>query len=673
MLVATPPVIGREDEKPSKPADPNAFSSRVYRLPAQELSDTFLSNEIGELRAPMLPDATARSSEIEIFIKRSHEVMNAYLGQQGIKLPKGSIACFDPATGTLALRAPNIIHEIVAPFANALERTQPKNVTWSLSILETQTSFAREAMKEATGISDHTGVLERLLPRSKVVVSMRGDTKPGFETKSVQGAKVDDLLGYSLDDKNHVRSLREETMTGTELELETSTFDEEQELELILELRHRHMPGTPRLEKSITIRSEKVQAHWMDRPLAAMKTAIMMNSGTTKLLGTWSLDGDALPEHADLVRVAFIRASIVYTQPLDDGRVKRILDAHGEAVEPTPKQGSSLANSDQSRGMSVRRFRVPPDFLSLGGEATPIQPPDDPFAPATANGSRPKRRKTAEEILHSQGIQFPPGALATFNERSSELVVCNTEANLNLLETFHCCWNFKPKLLSFSLHIVQADASLIRKLDRETCGQPDHSAAWKEVDGAVAKGAAKIVRSAWIETTSGYPSTTESILEFRHFDSSNKSSSAHKTETAHKPDDAPSKNTPVATSPVPNKTAGHGHEITSTIQPCGLRFELEPTLEADNSTVDLNLSLTYDYAPPAQRLFDEPLPEHTIGIAAPATEFRRHEFKTSITTRSGATRLLSIWKPSGTPELDGDVLQAAFIRADVVTVKPDEK
>lgn len=197
-------VLTRAQENVALAADPNTSSVDVYRFPAHELSTGFLSNEHGELRAPKLPDLNAGKEEIETFLKRSHDVVKKYFAEQGITLPEGSLACYDPVSGTLALRAPNKSHEVVAAFARALERALPKDITWSLSILETKSALVRAAMKEATGSEDHTGVFDRLLPQSKVVVAMRGEMKSGYQTKAEQGTRTDDLIGYSLDDKNRV-------------------------------------------------------------------------------------------------------------------------------------------------------------------------------------------------------------------------------------------------------------------------------------------------------------------------------------------------------------------------------------------------------------------------------------------------------------------------------------
>jgi len=93
--------------------------------------------------------------------------------------------------------------------------------------------------------------------------------------------------------------------------------------------------------------------------------------------------------------------------------------------------------------MFTRTFKVPPDFLTSaggGGEATaaPTAPPD-PFAPktgATTTGSTIAPRQTAIAILSAAGVTFPEGASATFSPATSQLVVRNTQPNLDNVEAF---------------------------------------------------------------------------------------------------------------------------------------------------------------------------------------------------------------------------------------------
>jgi general secretion pathway protein D len=91
----------------------------------------------------------------------------------------------------------------------------------------------------------------------------------------------------------------------------------------------------------------------------------------------------------------------------------------------------------------TRIYKVPPDFETMGttgGDAAPAAAPADPFAAgggaAAGAASGLIRRKSALEILKEQGIPFPEGATAVFNKVTSQLIVKNTQPNLDLVEAF---------------------------------------------------------------------------------------------------------------------------------------------------------------------------------------------------------------------------------------------
>ena len=168
--------------------------------------------------------------------------------------------------------------------------------------------------------------------------------------------------------------------------------------------------------------AEKVEVKWTDRPLARVATSFSMMDSDTRLVGVWALDGETDPERLGLVRAAFFQANLVALLPLEDSRVEQLLKTRGEAVSPTPKAVRPVADPNLPPGMTVRRFQIPPDFLSLGG--APADSAADPFASGAAVGEPPfTRRMNVEEILRSQGIPFPPGSSANFLSATSELVV----------------------------------------------------------------------------------------------------------------------------------------------------------------------------------------------------------------------------------------------------------
>jgi len=99
--------------------------------------------------------------------------------------------------------------------------------------------------------------------------------------------------------------------------------------------------------------------------------------------------------------------------------------------------------SETTAEQYTRIYKVPPDFLSLGGSggagAAAPAASNDPFAQgggATPTASGLIARQSALDILKSQGIAFPEGASAVFNPVTSQLIVKNTQPNLDLVEAF---------------------------------------------------------------------------------------------------------------------------------------------------------------------------------------------------------------------------------------------
>ncbi len=85
-------------------------------------------------------------------------------------------------------------------------------------------------------------------------------------------------------------------------------------------------------------------------------------------------------------------------------------------------------------------YVVPPNFLSSGGGGAGAGggggAPVDPFAAPAADGggAGPAVRKNAKEVLESYGIVFGQGASATFNPQTSQLIVRQTQDQMELVE-----------------------------------------------------------------------------------------------------------------------------------------------------------------------------------------------------------------------------------------------
>jgi general secretion pathway protein D len=114
-------------------------------------------------------------------------------------------------------------------------------------------------------------------------------------------------------------------------------------------------------------------------------------------------------------------------------QMKYKVEAHAVLVVPLSENASE---------QYTRSYRVPPDFLSNGGGdagAGAAPAAADPFAAggaAPAGGGGLIARKTAKQILEAAGITFPEGSSASYNPANSQLVVRNTQPNLDLVEAY---------------------------------------------------------------------------------------------------------------------------------------------------------------------------------------------------------------------------------------------
>src|SRR5215216_6703956 len=92
-----------EDAKIVLP-DPYEWTVRVYRFPADELREGFVTRDRGQMHSPAMPPGTAGADEIRKFIKTSSDVVTQYLLLQGIPMLKGSLAVADVNHDVLVVR-----------------------------------------------------------------------------------------------------------------------------------------------------------------------------------------------------------------------------------------------------------------------------------------------------------------------------------------------------------------------------------------------------------------------------------------------------------------------------------------------------------------------------------------------------------------------------------------
>ncbi|MBN8419530.1 MAG: hypothetical protein J0L73_11480 [Verrucomicrobia bacterium] len=312
----------------------------------------------------------------------------------------------------------------------------------------------------------------------------------------------------------------------------------------------------------------------------------------------------------------------------------------GEMVYRVDAEGVILTDRHAyERERRTRTFRVPPDFLSVGGSETQ-DASADPFAttaPApTPVGKIP--RKSVQQILEASGIPFPENSSASFNPLTGLLRVTNTQPNLDLVEAYceSICYN-PPKIIAFNLTIIEAPGDLIHQINAEASQTADAGKQLATLLNLAQKPESfvHLAGHAFIETKSGCAVTTEALSEPWLSNSISPDLSSRLVE----PSDRPS---------------------------TGMRLKLEPTIQADGQTIDLSLDI--ELSPPLSvehQVSNLVAPRTDETSPASATDFPSVHITSDLVVRSGATKLVGIIKPPGLQQKTDATLWAAFMTSSV--------
>jgi general secretion pathway protein D len=123
--------------------------------------------------------------------------------------------------------------------------------------------------------------------------------------------------------------------------------------------------------------------------------------------------------------------------------LRYITSLAGLKIKIDPYAVAIVPASEPTDALYTKEYKVPPGFITAlpAGGAAAAQPGLGGGAlaggarDATGAGANIARRANARDFLESQGVTFPPGATATYSASSSRLVVRNTQANLDLIDS----------------------------------------------------------------------------------------------------------------------------------------------------------------------------------------------------------------------------------------------
>jgi hypothetical protein len=258
---------------------------------------------------------------------------------------------------------------------------------------------------------------------------------------------------------------------------------------------------------------------------------------------------------------------------------------------PAPAQDPRPASppvADDGRVLT-RAFVVPPDFLTRGGPLKDSTPPADPFATPSAASNAKDKRSAAQKVLESLGVSFAAeGSAVSHDSGNSRLIVRNTAAQLDIVETLIASMNdggVAEGVLQFE--IISLPILAARK---EILAHPVEADLYQSLDAALDRkdSGAVLEHIHTLRVRSGQRSKVEGINEF-----------AYPTEMD--PPQIPQNISIAAPSAAPPPSAGEGRVFppwpytavtpaSFAVRNLGWTVEAELTFSEDRKTADLNLA-----------------------------------------------------------------------------------
>lgn len=675
---------------------------KTYTFPNELLASGFDTKDQGRLAVPKFPGAGVSEEQMLAYLKRTNQILGAYFSAIGYAPPVGSLLEYDPDSFTLVARTTENFHVLLSVMAEQALRRQTRIVSGSLEIIEAEAGAIREELKTAATSSNHEPILTRLSAladggKARHIADLHIETRSGQRVRVSTNDEREHGKNFELKQDGSTNSSTGRREVGTSIELDPVLGEDGYMIDVNFAINHDFAAPTERwAPSSARLQTKRVESRLTDFHNAKVNSALSMIDGSVKLLGVWKPEGTAEVDKANVLQAAFLRMDARHVLPLENPTLLKLVITNGEKVVPTPDALPPLPEGVPA-GMIIKLMHVTQEMFGIERPAAPA----DPFAAPPAGGlgaappSEPKfaTRSTVLDILRAAGVDFPKGSSATYDEENEILLIRNTPENIEkVLPALSQLTNSRQanhytKFTSTTAHIVQADGSLIRKIQAEMRRLADHTNGWNQFEEAVAKNQATIQRSIWLETRSGQRSKAEaghdfatSPTEFERDETAIElASSAAPVAKPDAPAPAPASESPPSP-PVP------ASKLTGSISPTlfqrfisgetestrlGTIFEIDTIIGEDGHTIDLNLALDYDFAMPTQRPGPEAAPDSVLRTEASGTDFHRAKLNLATTMNAGTWRLIGVWKPRGTAEFDGkDILQALFVRTDVNAVIP---
>lgn len=669
-----------------KPLPQNEWQIRTFRMPpglwwsdccappADPPGGTSTQGAIQESRSSWpLPSPTAPAKEWDDYIEKSSRLITRLIPAQGIMSPEGTLYVHDVMSGTFVARSTEDNLDMLEACVESMSHSIPTTVGLTLDIIEADTELVRRIVSETTSSSDHRAMWESLRSRidgSNIVhiahLPLEGrsgvklTTRSGSEYVSDQGSRANPRA-LAKDGRAHPR-------VGTILEVTPVIMPNEFQVDADIALEHHFAPPTMREELVWSADAQNWRKEKrLDFHRAIVRTTLSQFSGTTRLIGVWNPEELSTPPAR--MQVAFLGVDVLKNMPEENtvllSKLKEYMTRRGLPPQAENEKTAASPKTDNRTlpaGMVIQSFKVPRDFLITGFAALEKPTPSLPQDPAVLRDRYP----TFLEIFGRFGITFPDGASISYVSTTSDLVMRNTPAMIDQLALIvEDLWKAQPKIMTHTLHIVEGDDAMIRRLANQAQGRGAQNSVWTQVEELIKNGQLKICSIARVDVQSEHTSLFEAGLAPRQIGGISEAPFSPEN-----PSEAPGLIGPPKhlANKAPSLATALDHEQDRS-RTAGTRLELNSFLGPDHYTMDLDLRLENDFRPPAHSTPASSSALGTENAEAPSLVFYYGSTSTSLTYYPGMTKLVSLWKATGPTEREPkDIMQAAFLRVDLVTL-----
>lgn len=577
---------------------------------------------------PRLPTEAVPEQKWEEFVLESTRWNTAALEDMGVSLPPGTLFLWDSHSSTLAVHTRSSALPEIRRRARRSLSSAPETISFRATALEGSRALLLPIVEGTYTSSNHSEAsnrLDTLMAEGKIqpVNEFRAETRAGQRVTARSSTSSWETGSVQQSSAIIQQRTTEEYLSGLHLELEPATTLVSDKVEASLSLTVANMPPT---------RSQKV----LENPNGAEVTIPVVNhhdtcvagstlfvSGVPRIIAAWTPQYEGRPADADKLRLLVVEANVLPVLPPETPQLKEKLARLADKLKDRNTKTIALpvAKSEPASlppGMESRSIKVSAAFL----------------------------KEQPQEQLRRADIPMPDGSECTFHAASRSLIAVNTPENLDAIQALVSSPQFQDQpLIRHTLYILQGDGPTLRQWTKEITNAADPTAKWKELLALTSAKPklAKVLEVAQAEVQSGKRVTLANATD--HMISGPPGQSSDST-------NAKESSTKSAVQ------SAQAFEIQ--LRKVGLVIEAESIADAEGRTIDCNLKLEYDYAPPTFAPGDLPPRQE---------QFHRARLVTSRVMLSGIPQVLGQWVPLNLPEASGkDMLQIAVLRVDPIWI-----